>query len=158
MILNPKYHIWIQTNHFEQPRSSLMVSVANVPWMGNSFNGFIMGFWYNNRLYSFTTYTGARIIGIHYDKEKLVLRVQSKIYRLEIEVFYLKGTELLTPVIGDMMGRLSESLSASTHLKLLKLDKESDILIFEGTGRHTGLEIEGELPSSLFKQQIAHEI
>ena len=52
-----------------------------------------------------------------------------------------------------MSGRLSESLSASTHLKLFQLDKESDTLVFEGTGYHTGLEIEGELPSRLFKEQ-----
>ena len=149
----PKYHIWIQTNHFEQPGSSLMVSIANVPWMGNSFDGFIIGFWHNNRLYRFTTYTGARITSIQYDKENLVLHVQSKKYRLEIEVSYIKGAELLTPVLGDMRGRLSESLSASTHLKLFHLDKESDTLVFEGTGRHTGLEIEGELPSRLFKEQ-----
>jgi tocopherol cyclase len=154
----PRYHIWIQTNHFEAPGSSLMGSIANVPWLGNSFDGFIVGFWHKQRLYRFTTYTGARITDIQYDKEKLFLNVQSKKYRLQIEVFYLKGAELLTPVLGDMMGRLSESLSASTHLKLLKLDKESDILIFEGTGRHTGLEIEGELPSRLLKQQISHEI
>ncbi len=147
----PKYHIWIQTNHFEQPGSSLMVSIANVPWMGNAFDGFIIGFRHNNSLYRFTTYTGARITGIHYDKAKLVLAVKSKKYRLEIEAFYLKGAELLTPVLGDMRGRLSESLSASTHLKLLKLGKESDTLLFEGTGRHTGMEIEGELLSSFFQ-------
>ena len=75
-----------------------MVSIANVPWLGNSFDGFIMGFWHNNRLYRFTTYTGARITDIHYDEEKLVLGVQSRKYRLEIEVSYLKGAELLTPV------------------------------------------------------------
>jgi tocopherol cyclase len=149
----PKYHIWLQTNHFEQQGSSLMVSIANVPWMGNSFDGFIIGFWYNTHLYRFTTYTGARITGIQYDKENLVLYVQSNKYRLEIKVSYIKGAELLTPVLGDMRGRLSESLSASTHLKLFRLDKESDILMFEGTGRHTGLEIEGELPSRLIKEQ-----
>jgi tocopherol cyclase len=148
----PKYHVWIQTNHFKQLGTSLMVSVANVPWLRNSFDGFIIGFWHENRLYRFTTYTGAKITSIHYDKEKLVLRVQSKKYRLEIEVSYLKGAELFTPVFGDMRGRLSESLSASTHVKLFHSDKESATLVFEGTGYHTGLEIEGELPSRLFKE------
>ncbi len=149
----PKYHIWLQTNHFELPGSSLMVSIANVPWLGNSFDGFIMGFWHNNHLYRFTTYTGAKITHIQYDENKLGLAVQSPKFRLEIEVSRLKGAELLTPVLGEMRGRLSESLSALTHLKLFRLDHGSKTLLFEGTGRHTGLEIEGQLPSGLFKEQ-----
>jgi tocopherol cyclase len=143
----PSYHIWIQTNHFNKPGTSLMVSIANVPWLGKSFDGFIIGFWHESRLYRFTTYTGAKITTMHFDKERLILGVQSKKQRLEIEVSYLRGAELLVPVLGDMRGRLSESLAASTHLKLIQLDEGLETLLFEGTGRHTGLEIEGELPS-----------
>jgi tocopherol cyclase len=143
----PRYHIWIQTNHFEQPGISLMVSIANVPWLGNSFDGFIIGFRQAGTLYRFTTYSGAKITSVHYDTERLVLHVQAKKERLEVEISYLKGAELLTPIVGDMQGRLSESLAASTHLKLCQRDRGSEILIFEGTGQHTGLEIEGELPS-----------
>jgi tocopherol cyclase len=148
----PKYHIWLQTNHFDQPGISLMVSVANVPWLGNSFDGFIVGFWYEGRLYRFTTYTGAKITRMHYDKQRLDLNIESKKYRLEAGVSYLKGAELLTPILGDMQGRLSESLAASTHLKLFRLDKGKETLLFEGTGRHTGLEIEGEFPPGLLKE------
>jgi tocopherol cyclase len=145
----PRYHIWIQTNHFEQSGSSLMASIANIPWLGNSFDGFIIGLWHNNQLYRFTTYTGAKITNIQYEKNKLVLCVQSKKHRLEIEVSYLKGAELITPVSGEMKGRLSESLSASTYIRLFQLDKGLERLLFEGTGYHTGLEIEGELPARL---------
>ena len=45
-----------------------MVSVANVPWLRNSFDGFIVGFRHEGRLYPFTTYTGAKIVHLHYDK------------------------------------------------------------------------------------------
>jgi tocopherol cyclase len=148
----PKYHIWIQTNHFSKPGTSLMVSVANVPWLGSSFDGFIIGFWYEGHLYRFATYTGAKIMSIHYTDNRLVLFVQSKMHRLEVDVSYLKGAQLLTPVLGNMRGRLSESLAASTHLKLYQLDKSSEILLFEGAGSHTGLEIEGALPSGLFNK------
>ncbi len=143
----PRYHIWVQTNHFDNPGTSLMVSVADVPWLGGSFDGFIIGFWHEGRLYRFTTYTGAKITTIFSDNQRLVLHVQTKKQRLEVEVTYLRGAQLLTPVLGDMQGRLSESLAASTHLKLFQLYKGSETLLFEGTGRHTGLEIEGELSS-----------
>jgi tocopherol cyclase len=150
----PRYHIWIQTNHFDKPGTSLMVSIANVPWFGSSFDGFIIGFWHESRLYRFSTYTGAKIKSIHYDKDRLVLHIQAKTQRLEVEVTYLRGAQLLTPVLGEMQGRLSESLAASTHLKLFQLGPGSETLLFEGIGRHTGLEIEGEIPSRLFKGRL----
>jgi tocopherol cyclase len=146
----PKYHIWIQTNHFEKQGTSLMVSIANVPWLGSSFDGFIAGLWHAGRLYPFATYTGAKITSIHYHENNLLIQIRSKKYRLELDLSYLKGAELKTPILGEMQGRLSESLSASTHLKLVKLQKRNKEIVFEGLGRHTGLEIEGELPPKLF--------
>jgi tocopherol cyclase len=144
----PGYHVWIQTNHFDMPGTSLMVSIANVPWLRKSFDGFLIGLWHQGSLFKFATYTGAAITVFHYDREKLVIHVRSKANRLEIEVSYKKGAELKTPVLGEMQGRLSESLAAETKIKLFSL-KGSESLIFEGTGRHTGLEIEGKLPARL---------
>jgi tocopherol cyclase len=150
----PSYHIWLQTNHFTTPGTSLMVSVANVPWLKNSFDGFIAGFYHDGRLYPFTTYSGARIVYLHYDQKKLKLHFQSKQYRLEISVSCQRGAELLTPVQGAMQGRLSESLAASTHLKFFRLDQGREDLVFEDEGRHTGLEIEGALPVAWSEELI----
>jgi tocopherol cyclase len=145
----PSYHVWIQTNHFESPGTSLMVSIANIPWLGKAFDGFLAGLWHNGQLYKFTTYSGARITLFRFDQEKLTVCFQSKRHRLEIEVVYKRGPELRTPVAGDMQGRLSESLSAETRVRLIGLVRGLEKLIFEGTGRHTGLEIEGRLPARL---------
>jgi hypothetical protein len=145
----PDYHIWIQTNHFDESGTSLMVSIASIPWLGRSFDGFLIGFFHNGRLIKFTTYTGAKISVFHYDKEKLTIHVLSKHYRLELETSYKKGAELRTPVVGEMEGRLSESLAAETKVKLFKLEKNTETLEFAGTGRHAGLEIEGKLPAKL---------
>ena len=145
----PNYHIWIQTNHFEKPGTSLMVSIANIPWMGKSFDGFLIGLWHDRHLYKMTTYTGAKITAFKYDQEKLEIQAQSILYRLEIEARYKKGAELRTQMIGEMRGRLSESLSAETKVHLYRLAKNIETLIFSGTGRHAGLEIEGNLPIKL---------
>jgi tocopherol cyclase len=147
----PSYHIWIQTNHFDTPGTSLMASIANVPWLGKSFDGFLVGFRHQGHLYRFTTYSGAQIAGLRLDNNRLNLSLRSKTQRLEIAVDYLRGAQLLTPLAGDMQGRLSESLAAATHLKLYQFEKGSERLLFEGDGRHTGLEIEGQLPSRLLK-------
>lgn len=149
----PKYHIWLQTNHFNQPGISLMVSIANVPWLRSSFDGFLVGLWFRDRLISFTTYNGAKISAFKYDKGQLVLGVRSKKYRLEVQVSYLQGAQLLTPFLGEMSGRLSESLSALTQIKLLEIDRKSEEVLYQGTGYNTGLEIEGELPSRLFREE-----
>jgi tocopherol cyclase len=145
----PSYHIWIQTNHFDAPGVSLMVSIANVPWLGKSFDGFLIGLWYDGRLYRLTTYTGARITAFRYDQEKLSVQVQSKLHRLEIELSYKRGAALRTPVAGAMQGRLSESLAAETRVRFYRKAKNLESLVFSGSGRHTGLEIEGRIPARL---------
>ena len=57
----PRAWIWLQTNHFGQPDICLTASVARIPWLGTAFRGFIVGFWWNGRLYRFATYTGAQV-------------------------------------------------------------------------------------------------
>jgi tocopherol cyclase len=36
----PESWIWMQSNHFSNTKSSFMLSVANIPWLGKSFTGF----------------------------------------------------------------------------------------------------------------------
>lgn len=145
----PSYHIWMQTNHFKKPGTSLMVSIANIPWLCRSFDGFLVGFLYNGRLYRFTTYTGAKISRFTYEQDNLVIHVKSKAYRLEMEVHYKAGIELRTPVLGEMRGRLSESLSAETSVRFFSISNGINSLIYSDIGRHVGLEIEGNIPEKL---------
>ena len=145
----PSYHIWLQTNDFEEVGTSLMVSIANIPWLGKYFDGFLIGFWHQNQLYKFTTYTGATITAFKYPQGSLIIHVESKSHRLEIEIPYSKGVQLRTPVLGDMRGRLSESLNGETSIKFYEYSKTRDYLIYSGIGKHTGLEIEGNIPEIL---------
>jgi tocopherol cyclase len=148
----PSYHIWLQTNHFDQAGTSLMVSVANVPWLGRSFDGFLIGFWHNGHLHRFTTYTGARIFDCRYANGKLNIGVESGQGALEVEVSNQTGSDLRTPVTGEMKGRLSESIKAETRIRFAsKVGTRREA--FEGIGRHTGLEIEGDVPEVLRQQK-----
>jgi len=145
----PSYHIWLQTNHFDQTGISLMVSIANIPWLGRYFDGFLIGFLYGGHLYKFTTYTGARITVFRYDHNSLWLHVGSDNYRIEIEVKYARGAQLRSPIRGEMQGRLSETLAAETLVRFYRVSKDTESFIFRGFGRHTGLEIEGNIPENL---------
>jgi hypothetical protein len=140
----PRYHVWIQTNHFDKPGTSLMVSVANIPWLGSYFDGFIAGFLHDNRLYRFTTYTGAKLTLFRMEKDHLTIHISSATHRIEIRVTEEKGITLRAPVLGDMMGRLQESQTAKTQVRLFHLGKKREELVFEGAGRNTGLEISGD--------------
>jgi hypothetical protein len=48
-----------------------------------------------------------------------------------------------------MHGRLSETLAAETLVRFYRISKDTESLIFSGFGRHTGLEIEGNIPEKL---------
>jgi len=140
----PRYHIWLQTNHFETEGTSLMVSIANIPWFGSYFDGFIVGLYHNNRLYKFATYTGALLTALDYKTDRLNIRIKSKTHSLDINVTAKQGTELRSPVLGNMTGRISESLNSHIAVELYEICRNSEKLIYSGNSSLTGLEIAGD--------------
>ncbi|HZY41040.1 MAG TPA: tocopherol cyclase family protein, partial [Anaerolineae bacterium] len=145
----PRAWVWAQSNHFDQRGTSVTISVATIPWLRTSFRGFIIGLWHDRVLYRFATYTGATISQLRLTDTHVVLRVEDKRHRLEIEATRSEGGLLHAPYRTDMLQRVTESLTATAAVKLI--DRSDGSLIFEGTGRHAGLEINGEI------QQIMDE-
>lgn len=37
----PKWWVWLQSNHFNEKDASLMFAIAEIPWLGNYFTGFL---------------------------------------------------------------------------------------------------------------------
>ncbi|NJO87075.1 MAG: hypothetical protein HC821_03395 [Lewinella sp.] len=57
----PNAWVWAQSNHLDSPHpSSLMVSVADIPWLGTRFTGFLATLLWEGELHTFATWTGAR--------------------------------------------------------------------------------------------------
>lgn len=139
----PRYHIWLQTNHFETAGTSLMISIANVPWRGSYFDGFLAGLFHEGRLYRFATYTRAKLTRLEISDDEVRMCLTSKQYRLEVRASRPGGIELRTPVTGAMQGRLTESLTAVAEVRLIAVGMEGEQVIFEGTGRHAGFEVAG---------------
>jgi tocopherol cyclase len=139
----PRYHVWIQTNHFDRPGTSLMISIANIPWLRSYFNGFIAGLLHAGHLYRFATYTGAKLTLFRVEKDQLTVHICSDDYRLEVQISEQRGITLRAPVLGDMKGRLQESMTAKTRVRLVRYGKQREEVVFEGTGRNTGIEIAG---------------
>lgn len=142
----PAAWVWLQTNHFEQLGTSLTASIAVIPWMGNSFLGFIIGLWHEGTLYRFATYTGAQVEKLTSEDNRVRWVVRDRRYRLEINAHRdcsFKTGVLRGPTGLDMGGRVPESLQAQADVRLSTVSGSSTI--FEGTGHNAGLEIVGEL-------------
>jgi len=139
----PSAYFWLQTNHFGEPGISLKASVAKIPWIRNSFVGFIAGVWVKNKLIQFTTYNNSVLKKSFADNEKLELEMENKNYTLEILSYRDNATVLASPILGLMDGRIEESMTAETKIRLY--DKKNKRIVLEDVGRNTGLEIAGKI-------------
>jgi hypothetical protein len=139
----PSAYTWLQTNHFTQSGISLKASVAKIPWLGSSFVGFIAGVWLKDHLIQFTTYNGSKLLKSFIDKEKVELIMESKNYRLEIFAHREKSTQLASPILGFMDGRIEESMTSEIDVNLF--DRKNNVLLLTDKGRNAGLEVAGNV-------------
>jgi tocopherol cyclase len=139
----PQAWVWGQSNHFEQPGTSITISVATIPWLGQAFRGFIVGLWHARHLYRFTKYNAAKITSLRLTDTHVVLHMANRTHRLALEAARSEGGLLHAPYRSDMLQRVTESLTATIAVKLSEL--KSERVLFEGLGRHAGLEINGEI-------------
>ncbi|MFN0173484.1 MAG: tocopherol cyclase family protein [Saprospiraceae bacterium] len=137
----PRAYVWMQSNHFDtNDRASMMASAAYIPWLRSHFIGFISGMWIEDKLFKFATYTGARkFLSINKDSVELVFKNPKT--ELRILANQAAGTSLVSPLSGEMKGKIQESLQATLKVELL----ENGQRIFEGTGRNAGLEVAGKV-------------
>jgi tocopherol cyclase len=138
----PRGWIWLQTNHFNDDLNapiSLIASVAHIPFLGTHFIGYIVGFWFKGKLHRFATYTGAKMKAQFIDNQ-VFLNFKDNQYQLDITAIKAGTGHLISPIQGEMTGKMSESLQAIIHIRFF----EHGTLIFEGNGRNAGLEVAGE--------------
>ncbi len=142
----PASWVWLQSNHFARPGTSLTASVAFVPWIRKAFRGFVIGLWHKNRLYRFATYTGAWIEQLQITDEQLHWVVQDKRYRLDMQVIRSDNHGLLyAPETTGMHRRIAETLDATVAVQFSDLSGATAQLLWQDTGRHTGMEAVGDL-------------
>ena len=141
----PNAWIWLQTNHWDTPTaSSLMVSVGHIPWLGSHFVGFLGGWYFEGNLYRFATYTGAKMKARLAD-DQLHLTIRQKNIRLEIVAHHAPGAELVSPISGEMTGKVNESMQARVELQFFV----DGGLRYAGEGRNAGMEVAGKVETLL---------
>ena len=141
----PEAWIWCQSNHFRTGNTSLTGSIAIIPWIHRPFPGYIFGLWHQDKLYRFTTYTGARLTRFDLDHNKVTIELEQKQYRLGIVAYRTSGGYLQAPTLNGMSHRISETLSSSMEIILTRITKSGSEIILQDMGRHAGVETAGNL-------------
>lgn len=139
----PSAYFWMQSNHFSEAGISLKCSVAKIPWVRNSFVGFIAGVWIKDRLIRFTTYNQSKLRKSFANEKEVEIVLENKNYLLEILATRDNVTELASPINGFMNGRIEESMTASIAVMLT--DKKNNIVLLSDTGKNAGLEVAGNI-------------
>jgi hypothetical protein len=139
----PSAWVWLQSNHFDIENSSLMLSIAKIPWRRKSFIGFIIGLWHENKLYRFTTYTGAKINYLKFKGKDVSIKISDKSYDMFIEAQQGNFGSLQAPIKGAMTGSVMESISGTVNIKLN--DKKTGRSILDTKARCCGMEVAGNI-------------
>jgi hypothetical protein len=120
----------------------LTASIAVIPWLRTAFRGFIIGLWISGNLHRFASYTGAKTDHLEIDGDRVDWVVSERKYRLEMIAVQAGGGQLLGPTRVEMGKRVDETLDAKIDVRLSTLAGK---LLFEGQGRHAGLEVNGDI-------------
>lgn len=148
----PAEWLWLQCNNFENTRTSLMLSVAKIPWMGSFFMGHICFLYTGGEFYRFATYNNSNILAIHQDENQLHITLERKGNRLEIDMELKKSGLLKAPARGEMNRVIKESVDSSVVFRFRKGEQKT---VLESKGRRAGLEVtEGIV--DLVKQDIRY--
>lgn len=134
----PRTWVWCQCNHFQPDDVSLSISIGKIPFLWGSFIGFIALFRYKERIFMFTTYSGAKLVKIFHCNNKLRITFRDCRFRLSLNIVYADGGAIMAPVNGQMNRNITESVNAVVKVRFGDL---SGRVLYEGIGTNGGLEI-----------------
>jgi hypothetical protein len=138
----PSAYVCMQSNHFEAPGISFKASVARIPWLTGNFTGFISGFLFDNRLYSFTEYGGGSLTRLEVTGSGVEMEFRNRTHILNLTAPTDAATPLASPVKGLMGGRIEESMTSVITLTLS--EEATGRIVFAGQGRNGSIEVSGD--------------
>lgn len=146
----PSAWIWMQSNNFGQNNTSLMLSVAHIPWLGSSFTGFLGFLLYNGKIHRFATYTHAKINIQTFGPDSLSILINDKKYQIYLDAIRSKSGMLKAPMKGSMDRRIPEGIDAKLFLRVF--DKKGMLVLSDSTSI-AGLELVGDVQTLIRKER-----
>jgi len=140
----PSSWIWMQSNCFADPGMSFMLSVARIPWLRNSFTGFLGALMIDENIHIFATYTGARVYDFLFEEGKFSCSIDDNVFLIEVEGVHggIKKGVLQAPLFGEMERRIGETVDGKINLRIT--EKKTGRVI-EDTGSAAGIELVGTM-------------
>lgn len=134
----PSSYLWLQSNHFNEANASIMCSVATIPFLGGSFQGFICNLQLDGREYRFASYNRSKLDLNEFTPEHANMKFHRKRLILHVDARMEEGALLQAPHEGAMNHKIKEGLFGTINIALMTKAGET---IFSGTGRQCGIEL-----------------
>lgn len=156
----PKHWVWMQSNHFQNESITLFFSIAEIPYLGLKFTGFLCTFTFEEDTIIFSPYSSAKITYLHISKKSVEIKLENHKYILKIlakkaptnpngpdSIIQNENAVMRAPKKGLMIGKCIESMTASLQVELYQKTRKhlfglkKLIPILKDTGKFAGLEI-----------------
>ena len=116
----PKSYVWLQCNSFMKEKCSIIVSVAEIPYLGMNFKGCICAIHYKGIEYRLVTYLGVKIIICN---ERIICLQQGK-YLLIIQFNGALKTESMEGQVAEKLRGFAHKLLAPTFGEMTRTIQE----------------------------------
>ncbi|MDN6195007.1 MAG: tocopherol cyclase family protein [Atopostipes suicloacalis] len=135
----PKKYIWLHSNHFSEPSTSLFFSIAHIPFYITEFEGFIVNLVYREKEYRFASYNQSKCEIKEINENAVLIQLENKRASLKIKAEIKNQGQLIAPIKdGHMLKTIKEGISGKICINLL--DKENG-QYYEDVGENAGVEI-----------------
>lgn len=143
----PSQWIWVQCNSFNTRNVALTCSLAKIPFLKGSFQGFLIGLFIDNNFYKFTTINRSTIALSFGNTLSIV--TTNKNLKLTIDASSLYDDFILCygPKNGSMSPYVNESITGNIYIKLENIKNSS--ILYEGFGVNAGIEYGGNFINKL---------
>lgn len=134
----PQGYVWVQSNHFGDSDASIMCSIADVPFLGVPFRGFICILTFGGREYRFASYNLSTIVKMDCKAGRFAVVLAKDGLQLAIRAKTAESGLLKAPKGGRMNAAIKEGLSGTVDVRLINSAGQT---VFRGTGNPCGIEM-----------------
>lgn len=134
----PKKYVWLQCNSFESNNASIMCSIAHIPFLGTSFQGFICNISFNNQEYRFANYNLSKMLELNYKNNTVSFNISKGSILLNVKAYISEVGLLKAPKNGKMDVVIKEGLTGSVDVSLSRTSGE---ILFKSIGNPCAIEI-----------------
>lgn len=143
----PKEWIWLEASSFEEDDVHMMLSIANIPWIGKSFNGHLGYVWLGNIKIGLGTYRNSYFT-LDEEGDLLTITVGKGKYHIVITAKQRMPIDLIAPSLGNMTRHMKEDLNGLITLEVY----HDSVLIYQGASEFAGIERCGDI-KALVRQE-----